>query len=165
MHQLLVDHLTAVGFDEDQALRDQLLDILSDEDLSTSFGGATLTLGQLCRSFGEIEYAYVRSFETFQMDYAYHHEDPRVEHSVGALRAWYAALDRDLIAALEALSEDDLTNRRIVRSDFDPSYYSPRPISQLGTYREALLIFYGKAGIYLPALQRPFPAQWQTWIG
>lgn len=165
MHQLLVDHLSAVGFDEYQALREQLLDILTDADLGTAFGGATLTLGALCRQMGEIQHAYVESFRTFRMHYDYRQPDERMETSVAALRSWYAALDADLTAALEALTEDDLTKRQIVRSDFDPSYYSPRPISQLGTYREALLIFYGKASIYLQALQKAFPPQWQTWIG
>jgi hypothetical protein len=31
-------------------------------------------------------------------------------------------------------------------------------------YREALLIFYGKASIYLKALGKTLPEQWQAWI-
>lgn len=165
MHQQLVDHLAAVGFDEYQALREQLLDILGDEDLGTGFGGAALSLGALCREMGEVEHAYVESFKAFHMDYDFHQPDPRMETSVAALRRWYAELDRELMAALEALTDDDVTNRRIVRSDFDPEYYSPRPTGQLNNYREALLIFYGKASVYLRALGKTFPPQWQTWIG
>lgn len=164
MHQLVADHLASIGFDEYQSLRDQLLDALDDRDLATTFGGATLTLGGLCRQMAEVEHAYVESFKTFRMDYEYRHPDKAIETSVAALRSWYGDLDQALMAALEALSENDL-ERRIVRSDFDPDYYSPRPIGQLGTYREALLIFYGKASIYLQALDKPFPPQWQTWIG
>lgn len=164
MHHLVADHLSSVGLDEYQALRDQLLDVLRDEDLGTRFDGDSLTLGELCREMGEVEHAYVESLRTFRMNYEYRQSDQRMETSVAALRSWYTDLDRDLMAALEALTEGDL-ERRIVRSDFDPDYYAPRPISQLGTYREALLIFYGKASIYLRALGRPFPPQWQTWIG
>jgi hypothetical protein len=51
-----------------------------------------------------------------------------------------------------------------VRSDFDPSYFSPRPLAQLNNYREALLIFYGKSSIYLQALDKDLSTQWRTWI-
>lgn len=136
MQQQLADHLAAVGFDEYQALRDQLLDILSDEDLGTGLGGATLTLGALCASMCEIERAYIESFRTFRMDYEYRQRDERMPRSVSSLRSWYAELDRDLMAALDALTDED-TNRRIIRSDFDPDEYSPRPVGQLNNYREA----------------------------
>lgn len=164
MHQLVADHLASVGFDEYQSLRDQLLDLLSDADLGTRFGGVTLTLGALCREMGDVQHAYVESFRTFRMTYEDRHPDDAVETSVAALQSWYVELDRALMAALDALTEKDL-ERRIIRSDFDPAYYSPRPIGQLSNYREALLIFYGKASIYLQALDKPFPPQWQTWIG
>jgi hypothetical protein len=78
---------------------------------------------------------------------------------------WYAALDRDLTTALEALSEEDVTSRRIARGDFEEEYFSPQPIQELDVYREALLIFYGKASVYLRAMDRALPPQWQHWIG
>jgi hypothetical protein len=82
---------------------------------------------------------------------------------VAALRAWYGDLDRRLTAALEALSEDDM-GRRIVRSDFSEDDFSPVPTAQLTNYREALVIFYGKASIYLKGMSKPLPDQWARWI-
>ena len=165
MNQILEKYLVAEFFDEYQALRDQLLDVITDGDLEARVGGTSPTLGALCREIGEIEHAYVDSFRTFRQGFDYRHPDPRIETSVAALRSWYAELDRDLMAALEALTEEETTNRRIRRGDFEEAYFSPLPTKQLEVYREALLIFYGKVSIYLRALSRPFPPQWQHWIG
>ena len=70
-----------------------------------------------------------------------------------------------LTAAIEALSEKDIEGRRIVRSDFDESFFSPLPKEQLDTYREALLIFYGKVSVYLKSMGRARPPEWREWIG
>jgi len=165
MNPILVDYLAAEFFGEYQALRDQLMAIISHEDLGCRLGGTSSTLGRLCREIGEIEHAYVESFRTFVQTFEYRHPDPRIETSVAALAAWYAELDRDLMVALEALSVVDMTSGRIRRADFDEDYFSPLPTEQLDVYREALLIFYGKASIYLRALSKPFPEQWRQWIG
>jgi uncharacterized damage-inducible protein DinB len=162
---VLAAYLPAAYFDEYQALRDQLMEIVTDEDLQYRFGGTTATLGALCRDIGEIEHSYVESFRTFRQDFDYRHPDPLIETSVAALQQWYAELDRDLMAVLEILSEADMTSRRIIRSDYDSGYYSPLPPEQPDGYREALLIFYGKTSIYLRALGKAFPPQWQLWIG
>jgi hypothetical protein len=39
------------------------------------------------------------------------------------------------------------------------------PTEQLDVYRGALLIFYGKVGVYLKAIGVTLPPQWQAWIG
>lgn len=91
--------------------------------------------------------------------------DARLERSVVAMSSWYAELDRELMTAVEGLSEDDIANRKIIRSDFDVTYFAPLPKDQLDVYREALLIFYGKASVYLRAMGRALPGQWQEWIG
>jgi hypothetical protein len=148
-----------------QQLRDELMEGLSDADLEASLGGETETIGALCREIGEIEHAYVESLRSFRQDFGYRNPDPRLERRVDALRTWYAALDRNLTAAIEALSEDDIAHRHIVRSDFAESFFSPLVKQQLDTYREALLIFYGKISVYLKALGRPRPETWQSWIG
>ena len=158
-------YLAESYFTEYQGLRDQLMDVLADEDLVQRLGGETVSLGALCREIGEIEHAYVESFRTFRQDFTYRSADPGLEHSVTALKAWYADLDRNLMAAVEALSEDDIANRRIIRGDFEEDYFSPLAKQQLDVYREALLLFYGKVSVYLRAINRPLPHQWRDWVG
>jgi hypothetical protein len=77
----------------------------------------------------------------------------------------FAELDREMMAAVAALSDEDIDTRRIVRGDFDEEFFSPLPRIQLDIYREALLIFYGKVSVYLRADGRPLPGQWMDWIG
>jgi uncharacterized damage-inducible protein DinB len=144
-----------------QALRNQLMDLLEDDDLAFRPGEHSSTLGALCREMGEVQYAYIQSFTTFKMDLSYHNEEPNLEGSVKKLRAWFAELDRQLKEVVSGLSEEDLSNRMIDRG---PNFtLSPR--IQLDVYKEALLIFYGKASVYLGMMNKPLPEQWQQWIG
>ena len=165
MNSLVQVHMPATYFREYQALRDELLETLTDDDLAFRVGGRSASLGAICREMGEVERAYVDSFRTFRLRFEYRHPDPRIDSSVGALAAWYAELDRDLDEAVAALSEDEIATRRIVRSDFDIDEFSPLPATQLDIYREALLIFYGKVSVYLRAMGKPLPGHWQAWIG
>jgi hypothetical protein len=80
------------------------------------------------------------------------------------LSSWYAELDHDLLAAIDALTEEDIANRRIRRSDFDVDDFTPLPAQELDIYREALLIFYGKVSIYLRLMGRTLPPHWVAWI-
>jgi uncharacterized damage-inducible protein DinB len=146
-------------FQEYQALRNQLMESLSDEDLAFSPGGENMALGELCREMGEVEHAYVESFKTFKQDFSYRNEEPGLAGSVARLSARFEELDGALRAAIEALSEDDLQNRVVDRGSF-----SLPPRIQLEVYKEALLIFYGKASVYLKAMGKPRSQQWQDWI-
>ena len=165
MNSIVRVHMPATYFSEYQALRDELMAILTDDDLGFRVGGTGATLGELSREIGEIEHSYVESFRTFRQDFGYHNPDPRLERSVGALASWYSELDGELASAIAALSEADIANRRIVRKDFDISDFSPLPNVQLDIYREALLIFYGKVSVYLRAMGKALPGHWQHWIG
>jgi uncharacterized damage-inducible protein DinB len=144
-----------------QSLRAQLMEILSDEDLRFTLGGDTPTLGALCKEIGETEQSYIDSFHTFRCDFTYRNPDSSLEQSVAGLMAWYAQLDQALKAAVEGLSEEDVQNRLVDRG---PNFQIP-PRIQLNIYQEALLIFYGKAWVYVKALGKPLPNQWQAWIG
>jgi hypothetical protein len=147
-------------FEMYQALRSQLLEILSDEDLGYRPGGANPTLGALCREMGETEQAYIESFKTFVMKFAYGISDPVLEKSIAALTTWYATLDRELKQAIEGLSEEDIQERQVDRG----GDFKLRPAIQLSIYNEALLIFYGKVSVYLKAMDKTLPEQWEHWI-
>ena len=144
-----------------QALREQLLDILTDDDLGYRAGGANPTLGFLCREIGEVEYAYIQSFKTFKQDFSYRNETPGLESSRQQLAGWFKALDQELKETVEGLSEEDIKNRVIDRG----GDFTLPPHIQLDVYKEALLIFYGKVSVYLKAMGKTLPKQWQEWIG
>src|SRR6266511_4365120 len=106
VNSLVQVHMPATYFGVYQELRGELMAILSDDDLAVRVGGTSASLGALCREIGEIEHAYVESFRTFRRDFDYRNPDPLLEKSVGALASWYAELDRELTAAVAALSEE-----------------------------------------------------------
>ena len=163
MNSLVRDHLAATWFAGYQDLRTQLMGVLGDDDLAFRPGGAMFTFGQLCREIGEIEYSYIEAIRTFRQDFEWRNPDPRSERTVAALSSWFADLDKDLKAAIEAVTDDDAANRRFFRADLPD--FSPLLPQELDIYREALLIFYAKASIYLRAMGRELPGDWQAWIG
>jgi DinB superfamily len=144
-----------------QGLRDELMASLSDDDLAFQPGGANLPLGELCSEIGEVERAYIDSFKTFKLDFAYRNSEPGLAGSVQRLSAWFAELDQELKAAVEALTDDDLDQRVIDRS----GGFTLPPQIQLYIYQEALLIFYGKATVYLKAMGKTLPERLGEWIG
>ena len=58
-------------FEMYQAMRNQLMEILTDADLDYTPGGTNPSLGALCRELGEVEHAYIQSFKTFTLDFSY----------------------------------------------------------------------------------------------
>jgi len=146
---------------ESQHLRYYLLDLLTDDDLAYKLPGDNPTLGALCREIGELEHMYIQAFKTFKHDWSYQHPDPEVATRTERLRAWYRALDDEFDAILGAFSEDDLHNKLIDRArGFQPSLFV-----QFHIYREAVLMFYAKASVYLKALQKSVNEEWQLGIG
>ena len=148
-------------FEMYQVLRNQLMELLADEDLAFRLEGDNLTLGALCREIGEVEYSYIQSFRTFEQDFSYRKKEPRLEASVATLTAWFEELDNELRATVEGLSEEDIQNRVIDRG----GGFTLPPQVQLEVYKEALLIFYGKVSVYLRVMGKTLPKQWQEWIG
>jgi hypothetical protein len=143
-----------------QALRDQLMDLLTDADLRYTPGGPNPPLGVLCREIGEVEYTYIQSFKTFTHDFSYRDTTSGLAESVAQLAAWFGELDQELRATIEGLSDEDIANRLIDRG----GGFKLPPRYQLEVYKEALLIFYGKASVYLKAMGKTLPEQWQDWI-
>ena len=112
-------------------LRDELMQLLSDEDLAYSPGGGNPTLGELCRELGETQYAYVQSFKTFEVDFSYRTNDDKYVKSVAALQAWYKQLDTDLEAALETVTDDDVAGKQMERGGYQvPRAYQPGHIAR-----------------------------------
>ncbi|MGD9048464.1 MAG: DinB family protein [Anaerolineae bacterium] len=157
MNSLMAEHGPIL--EQTLALRHQLMEILTDEDLGYSPGGDNPTLGALCREMGEVQQSYVTSFQTFEQEFR-HREQPELEGSVERLTAWFNRLDREFKETLESLSEEDLQNRVIDRGG---GFVIP-PTIQYHIYREALLIFFAKASVYLKGLGKALPEQWQAWI-
>jgi uncharacterized damage-inducible protein DinB len=140
-------------------MRSQLLDILSDDDLAFSPGGQNMTLGALFREMGEIEHSYAQSLKTFKQDWSYRNMEANLDSSVARLKTWFQTLDHELKATVTALSDEDL-KKTVDRSGFT------MPVElQLDVYLQALLIFFGKATIYLKAMNKPLPQQIQEYIG
>jgi hypothetical protein len=152
----LADELTG-----DHALRDQLLTWLTDPDLSYKLPGQNPTFGGLFEEMGCIQQVYTQSFKTSKMDWTCCDSKPESTTSVAHLKAWFAKLDADMVAAVSSLSQEDIQNRQIDRG----GGFAPNPFVQIQVYHEALLIFFARASVYLKALDKPVSDQWKSGIG
>lgn len=157
MHELMEQKWSWI--DGSHGMRTGLLDAVSDSDLAFSPGGQAMTLGELCKEMGEIEHAYIQSLKTLKTDFSYRHPD--ITNSVENLKKWFEKLDSEMKDALEGFSEDDLNNKMIGRGS---GYEMPIGM-QLDVYLQALLIFFGKATIYLRVMEKPLPPAIAEWIG
>ena len=145
--------------DGSHGMRVELMDLLSDADLDCNPGGQNMTLGALCREMGEIEHSYIQSFKTFKQDFSYRNPEPGLERSLSRLKAWYQALDEEMKTVVSAFTDED-ASKEIER----PGGYKVPLDMQLEIYLQALLIFFGKATIYLKALNKTLPAGFQEYI-
>ncbi len=139
------------------AMRDAVLDTLTDADLAFSPGGANMTFGALWREMGEVEHAYVQSLRNFTQDFNYHNSE--IGGSVAGLKAWLQTLDAEMKATLEGYSEDDW--QKLIRRD---SGYETPVEFQMEIYLQALLIFFGKVSVYLKAMDKPLTQAMKDWI-
>ncbi|HZO73836.1 MAG TPA: DinB family protein, partial [Ktedonobacteraceae bacterium] len=138
-------------------MRTQLLETLSDADLAFSPGGQNMTLGALCREMGEAEHSYIQSLQTFKQDWSYRNTETGLDGSVARLKAWFQTLDEEMKAAVSALSDED-AKKTINRNGYE------MPVDlQLDVYLQALLIFFGKATIFLKAMNKPLSPQFQEY--
>ena len=145
--------------DGTQKIRTLFLNNLTDADLKFSPGGQNMTLGELCRELGEIEHSYNQSLKTYKQDWSYRNREAGVEQSVALLKDWFQKLDDEMDATVTAFSDEDLT-KLIDRGGFS------MPVEmQLDVYLQALLIFFGKATIFLKAMNKEVPQQIQEFIG
>lgn len=138
--------------------RDELLAVLTDADLAYSPGGGNPAFGELCMRLGAAQHVYAESFRTFHADFDGFRVGPEMARSVKPLRHWFKTLDRALEAALE-----DLTPANASRTVAREGEQVPLG-THLLVFHEALLIFYGKAFVYLQAMGKTMPAKWGAWI-
>ena len=138
--------------------RNELFNALTDADLAFSPGGDNRPLGELCVSLGETQHSYAVSFRTFRADFDYRYEDRSIAGDIERLRAWHAALDAELDAALAGLSAAHA--KRTIARDGE---YIPLA-THLLVFHEALMLFYGKIFVYLKAHSSRMPNKWGAWV-
>jgi uncharacterized damage-inducible protein DinB len=145
--------------EEVRGMRSQLLDILSNVDLAFSPGGQNMTLGALLCRIGDLEHSYIESLKTGVRDWSYHNTEAGLESDITRLKAWFQALDDEMLDTISAFSKEDLT-KRVDRGGFHSTVER-----EVDHYGEALLIFFGKATIYLKALNKSVPESIENTIG
>ncbi len=139
-------------------MRAQLFDSLNDSDLSFSPGGQNITFGALCREMGEVDYSYLQSLKTLKQDWSYRNTEPGLETSINKIKAWYQSMEADMKSTLEAKSDEDL--KKVVERGFTVAIDV-----QMQIYLQALLIFFGKASVYIRAMNRALPPNFKEWFG
>ena len=145
--------------EEVRGMRSQLLDILSNADLSFSPGGQNMTFGALLCKMGDLEHSYIQSLKTGVRDLSYHNTEAGLESDITRIKAWFQALDDEMLDTISAFSNEELT-RRVDRGGFNSTVER-----EVDHYGEALLIFFGKATIYLKAMNNPVPESIENTIG
>ena len=145
--------------EEVRDMRSQLLDILSNADLAFSPGGQNITLGALVRRMGDLEHAYIQALKTGVQDWSYHNTQAGLESDITRLKAWFQALDDEMLDTISTFSSEELT-RRVDRGGFSSTVER-----EVDHYGEALLIFFGKATIYLLAMNKPVPESIENTVG
>lgn len=146
--------------DGSHRMRDALLDTLTDADLAFNPGGKAMSLGSLCREMGDVQYAYLQSVKTGKTDFSYRNTAAGIESSVSQLKAWFKQLDDDMKATLTPLTDADF-QKMIDRAS---GYQMPLDI-QLDVYLQALLIFFGKATVYMRIMDKAIPPMIVEYIG
>ena len=146
-------------FQEVRGMRSQLLDILSNAELAFSPGGQNSTLGTLVRRMGDLEYSYIQSLKTGVRDLSYHNTEAGLESDITRLKTWFQALDDEMLDTISAFSNEEL-KKTVDRGGFNSTVER-----EVDHYGEALLIFFGKATIYLLAMNKPVPESIEYTIG
>ena len=139
-------------------MRSQMLDILSNADLAFHPGGQNITFGALCRQMGETEHSYIQSLKIFKQEWSYRNTEADVVSSVARLKAWFQTLDDEMQATITAFSDED------VKKTVERGGYPVTVAFQLDVYLQAVLIFLGKATIYLKAMNKPLPQSFEEYI-
>jgi hypothetical protein len=143
------------------SMRDHLLTVVSDADLSFGLPGQNPTLGEVLVEMGDLEGVYTHSFETFVLDWSHRRLPPPARITVAGLGERFEAEDAAMDTALSRFTDEELHVDRIDRGHG----FIASPFVQHQIYREAVYICYGKLSVYLKALERDAGEQWAAWVG
>ena len=144
--------------DMTHGVRDQAIGTIATADLGFSIEGGR-TLGELVQSLGDVEWQYTQSFKTMKQDFSLPAPGRENVTSGDAAIEWLHGLDTELKAALAALSDEDLGK------PIDRGGWQMPAMANFHTYREAVLIAFGKLDVYLRALGKPLSEEWVAWVG
>jgi hypothetical protein len=108
---------------------------------------------------GENEYAYIQSLKTLKHLWSYRHSEASLMNSIARLKAWFQTLDDEMQVAITAYFDED------VHKPIDRGGEAVTVEFQLDVYLQAVLIFLGKATIFLKAMNKPLPPLFQEYIG
>ncbi|MFB9993302.1 DinB family protein [Deinococcus oregonensis] len=141
-------------------LRDTVFDQITDADLEFSPGGTALTFRRLLLEQAEIQAAYAESFRTLKLKFDV--VAPPEVQTTAQIQAWFGQLDAELLEALDALTNEDLSRLHDPRGQMSPHYTVE---ISFHTYRESVLIFAARASVYLRALGRDVPKLMKSFVG
>lgn len=144
--------------DMTHGIRDQVIGLLSAPDLVFRIEGCK-SVGEVVQDLGDIEAMYTGSFKTFKQDFFARAPGRDDVTSGEAAVAWLHGLDGELKAAISALSDEDLAK------PVDRGGWQLPAMANFHTYREAVLIQFGKLDCYLRALGKELPEEWRAWVG
>lgn len=139
-------------------VRDSVVGGIGAEDLGFAVEGSR-SLGEVLQGLGDVEWQYTQSFKTMTQDFSLQAPDRDKVTSGQAAVEWLHGLDNEFKAALSALSDEDLAK------PVDRGGWQMPVMANFHTYREAVLIVFGKLDIYLRALGKTLPEEWVAWVG
>ena len=139
-------------------IRGHILEALEDKDLD--FRPEKLSpFADIFVQLGEWQGAYLEGFRTFNQDFSYRNEDPSRAKSIAKLRAWYEEMDKEIQAAIEAMSDEDVEGRGIERGGWQASVEW-----NLRIWQECLIIFFTKTLFYFKLMDKELPESLGKWI-
>ena len=152
--------MTEMGqlLDMTHGVRDQALALVEEADMAFALEGSP-TLGDLIRQMGDVQVAYTGAFASRKIDWATSADGRDGVTSGADAAAWFAGLDQAFKDAVGAVADEDLA--AMVERDG----WSYPITAHFHTYREAVLIFFGKLDLYLRALGKTRPDEWAAWVG
>lgn len=140
-------------------VRDSILALIGEEDMAFNLPG-NKTLGELVLEYGDVEHVYTLSFKTFKQDFGSKAPGREEVSSGPSAVSWLHGLDEEFKKTLSGLSDEDLAGRHVDRGGWEMPV-----MANFHTYREAVLILFGKTDIYLKALGKELPEEWRAWVG